>query len=94
MKIQPTSPNVPPGGTAGAVRETTPAIDTAAPGARRNEVDLSPAARHLAALQGDGNDIRAERVRQIRDALATGELRIDPGRIADGLLASVRELLK
>ncbi|HEX7387879.1 MAG TPA: flagellar biosynthesis anti-sigma factor FlgM [Castellaniella sp.] len=60
----------------------------------RGDVDLSPAARQLAALQSSDADIRTERVQQIRDALASGDLRIDPSRIADGLLASVRDLLK
>jgi negative regulator of flagellin synthesis FlgM len=57
-------------------------------------VDLSPAARHLAAMQDGNSDIQTARVQQIRDALASGDLRIDPSRIADGLLASVRDLLK
>jgi negative regulator of flagellin synthesis FlgM len=57
-------------------------------------VDLSPAARHLAGLQSSDNDINVARVQEIRDALASGQLKIDPSRIADGLLASVRDLLK
>ena len=62
--------------------------------AGKSAVDLSPAARHLANLQEGGNDINVARVQEIRDALASGQLKIDPTRIADGLLASVRDLLK
>lgn len=57
-------------------------------------VDLSSTARHLSGLQNSENDINMVRVNQIRDALASGQLKIDPSRIADGLIASVRDLLK
>lgn len=63
-------------------------------GAGKSAVDLSPAARNLANLQNSDNDVNVARVQEIRDALASGQLKIDPSRIADGLLASVRDLLK
>ena len=69
----------------------------AQPGANaagRNVVELSPAARQLASLQNGDNDVDLERVQQIRDAIASGQLKVDAGRVADSLLASVRELLK
>lgn len=97
MKISSTSTNHPVNGVAGGVR---PDAASGAPGAgqasagNKPAVDLSPAARHLAAMQDGGQDIQAERVQEIRDAIASGELRMDPERIADGLLASVRDLLK
>lgn len=94
MKIQSTPSTPPLGGVSGNPRETAPVAGSAPTGGQRTAVDLSPAARHLAGLQDGSADVRAERVQQIRDALASGELRIDPGRIADGLLVSVRELLK
>jgi negative regulator of flagellin synthesis FlgM len=59
----------------------------------KTAVDLSPAARQLANLQNGDNDIDMARVQQIKDALASGQLKINPERIADGLLASARELL-
>jgi len=58
------------------------------------KVDLSAAARHLSSLQSGDNDVNVARVQEIRDAIASGQLKIDPSRIADGLLASVRDLLK
>ncbi|MBN9401779.1 MAG: flagellar biosynthesis anti-sigma factor FlgM, partial [Burkholderiales bacterium] len=79
------------GGTRGDTASHA-ASGTAASG--RTAVDLSPAARHLAALNDSDADVQAARVQRIRDALASGELKIDPGKIADGLLASVRDLLK
>lgn len=97
MKISSTSSNNPLGGVAGGVRTdsgngTHPASQAAA--GARSSVDLSAAARHLAALQDGSGDIQAQKIQQIRDAIASGQLQIDPGRIADGLLASVRDLLK
>lgn len=62
--------------------------------AGKGTVGLSAAARHLAGLQGGEGDINVARVNEIRDALASGQLKIDPSRIADGLIASVRDLLK
>lgn len=95
MKINSTSSSPLLNGVSGATRGESPAhANTGATATGRSDVDLSPAARHLAALQDSGVDIQTARVQQIRDALASGELRIDPGRIADGLLASVRDLLK
>lgn len=60
----------------------------------RGAVDLSAAARHLATLENTGNDIDMVKIQALRDALASGELKIDASRIADGLLASARDLLK
>lgn len=60
----------------------------------RSTVELSPAARQLATLKNSDNDVDVARVQAIRDAIASGQLKIDTGRIADSLLASARELLK
>jgi len=96
LKISSTSSNSLLNGIAGGSRvEPGQAGSTSQKaGGAKSSVDLSPAARHLSALQDGGADIQAQRIQQIRDALASGELQIDPGRIADGLLASVRDLLK
>ena len=57
-------------------------------------VAVSSTARHLSNLQNSDNDINIERVKEIRDAIAAGKLKVDPSRIADSLIASVRDLLK
>jgi len=57
-------------------------------------VDLSPAARQLSNLQNSDNDINVERVSELRDAIASGQLQINPDRIADAVIASARDLLK
>ncbi|ANY15977.1 flagellar biosynthesis anti-sigma factor FlgM [Bordetella pseudohinzii] len=58
------------------------------------QVALSGASRQLLALQEGGSDIDIERVAAIRAAIASGQLRIDPSRIADSLIASAKELIK
>jgi negative regulator of flagellin synthesis FlgM len=65
-----------------------------AAGGGKGAVDLSAAARHLSGLENTDNDINIERITQIRDAIASGQLKIDTSRIADSLIASVRDLLK
>jgi len=64
-----------------------------AAGSDSSRVAFSAAARGLLAMQDGAADIDAERVAALREAIAAGRLSIDPGRIADGLIASARELL-
>ena len=66
----------------------------AAGGEKAAAVDLSSAARHLASLQNDSGDIDVAKVQELRDAIASGQLKVDTSRIASGLIASARELLK
>ena len=94
MKINSTSSNPLLNGVTGVTRNDTSSTAASGKSGGRTAVDLSPAARHLAALNDSDADIQTDRVQQIRDALASGDLKIDPSRIADGLLASVRDLLK
>jgi negative regulator of flagellin synthesis FlgM len=82
-----------PDGASATVRNTG-ASGMGSKGTSASSVGLSSAARHLSSLENSDNDVNMERVNQIRDAIASGELKMDPSRIADGLLASVRDLLK
>lgn len=77
-----------------AARPGTAPSGAGAAGGGKGAVDLSAAARHLSGLENADNDISVERIAQIRDAIASGQLKIDASRIADGLIASVRDLLK
>jgi len=65
-----------------------------APSLRSAQVKISATSAKLLALHNGGDDIDMERVNALRDAIASGQLRIDASRIADGLIASARELLK
>lgn len=90
--------------TKGSLQNTTDAA-RAAQGARKAQpgstaaagsgtpVELSSTARHLAQLSSTDGDINMVRVNEIRTALAQGTLKINPERIADGLIASAQELV-
>lgn len=43
--------------------------------------------------QDDSSDIDTARVNEIRQAIADGRLELDTGKIADGLIQSVRDML-
>ena len=77
----------------GSVRESRP---QAASGQAQSggAVDLSATARQLAALSSGAHDVDMQKVQAIRDAIASGQLKIDTSRIADSLLASARDLIK
>lgn len=92
MKITSTSSNSAVN-TISGTRSST-GTQSASNASGKNTVELSPAARQLAVLQNGDNDVNLERVQEIRDAIASGKLKVDTGRIADSLLASARELLK
>lgn len=63
-------------------------------GPEKDVVDLSSAARHLSNLHSSGDDINIERVNELRAAIASGQLKINPDHIADAVIASARDLLK
>ncbi|MGE5465790.1 MAG: flagellar biosynthesis anti-sigma factor FlgM [Ignavibacteria bacterium] len=75
----------------------------ATPGAKRNatpsgaEVSLSPLSSKLQEIQAsasaDVDVVDTQRVSEIKQAIAEGRFKVNPERIADGLLASVREML-
>jgi negative regulator of flagellin synthesis FlgM len=96
LKIYPSPLKNPLAGSIAPTRaESVGGSSASAPGVSSSSaVDLSAAARQLSNLQNSDNDINVERVNQLRDAIASGQLKIDPSRIADGLIASVRDLLK
>ena len=77
-----------PRSTAGAAeRPATPA------GA---EVDLSPLSSRLQELQANASSgpvVDSQRVSDIKQAIAEGRFKVNPERIADGLLDSVRQML-
>lgn len=45
-------------------------------------------------LQNGASDIDTDKVAAIRAAIASGQIKIDPEKIADGIIASARDLLK
>ncbi|AOY95733.1 flagellar biosynthesis anti-sigma factor FlgM [Cupriavidus sp. USMAA2-4] len=78
-------------GTARATTAPAPAPATAA------EVQTSPLSAQVRQIgaslsQDSDNDIDTARVEEIRQAIVEGRIKIDPSKIADGLLATLREL--
>ena len=59
------------------------------------EVSLSPLSSKLQEIQANVSDapVDTQRVAEIKQAIAEGRFKINPERIADGLLSSVRDLL-
>lgn len=68
-------------------------MPTGAPAGGGTAVELSSTARHLALIASVDTEIDVARVDEIRNALAQGTLKINPERIADGLIASAQELV-
>ncbi|AMR80509.1 flagellar biosynthesis anti-sigma factor FlgM [Cupriavidus nantongensis] len=66
----------------------------AAPSAGLSVSPLAAQVRDISArlAQPTDDDIDTAKVEEIRQAIAEGRMRIDPGKIADGLLATLREL--
>jgi negative regulator of flagellin synthesis FlgM len=67
-----------------ATPDTAPATDASGPAPTRMSTPLQMAA---------SGEFDAARVAEIREAIATGRYRMDTGRIASGLLDSVRDFL-
>jgi negative regulator of flagellin synthesis FlgM len=82
LKSSPATP-LPPRSQAGATAGA-PAVGAAPPAS-----PLSQTAR----LPSTNGDFDAARVAEIRESISAGRYQVDTGKIADGLLASVRDLL-
>ena len=70
------------------------AVGAAAPSAGLSVSPLAAQVRDISArlAQPTDDDIDTAKVEEIRQAIAEGRIKIDPGKIADGLLATLREL--
>jgi len=62
-------------------------------GSAKRSVSISTTAQQLASLHATDADVDWVRVDALRAAIAAGTLQMDTRRIADGLIASARELL-
>jgi negative regulator of flagellin synthesis FlgM len=100
-----TGPSDKTAGSAGnsSISPRAPQADTAnssnaAPTGTHGEpnVSLSPLSSQLRGLGADAStaDINTERVASLKDAISKGQLPIDTSKIADGLIATARSLLK
>ncbi|MGO4332809.1 flagellar biosynthesis anti-sigma factor FlgM [Cupriavidus sp. 2TAF22] len=97
MKINQTTSSRPGDAGDGATRSVagTPAGPAAAPETPGVRVSpLGAQVREIGArlVEDQDDDIDTAKVDEIRQAIAEGRIKIDPSKIADGLLASLREL--
>lgn len=87
----------PVGGSGGAVRTSAAKPGASArPAKQESQVALSPQSSQLRQIEStlaNTPAVNADRVAEIRQAIAQGSFKIDTGKIADGLIESVRQML-
>jgi negative regulator of flagellin synthesis FlgM len=91
VKINSAIPAVGTPAASGTTRAPAPAhhADTAA----SERVDISSLSARLQEVGAGEAPVDAQKVAEIKQAISEGRFQIHPERIADGLLASVREML-
>ena len=95
MKIESTGKPLAPSAT-GEARPRSPAnpATTVAGGGEKVELSsLSSSLQKAETAIAQAPVVDTQRVAEIKQAIANGEFKIDAGRIADGLISSVREML-
>lgn len=91
MKINSATPSV---GTTGTGSSRGPAAPAKPAGTASGErVDISSLSARLQEVGAGEAPVDAQRIAEIKQAISEGRFQINPERIADGLLASVREML-
>ncbi|WP_027799279.1 flagellar biosynthesis anti-sigma factor FlgM [Paraburkholderia dilworthii] len=82
--------------TANTGAQTASTASQAAPSSSGDaSVSLSGLSQHLRSLAASGSaDIDTAHVESIKQAIKDGSLKIDAGKIADGVLSTARELLQ
>lgn len=96
MKISGPAPSVGNAQDSGRARQTNGAAVQRPSASGNGQVALSPLSARLQELQtqiASSPVVDAQRVAEIRQAIADGRFKVDPDRIADGLLNSVRAML-
>lgn len=93
MKINNAIPSV--GNPQSATRARAPATAPQAGESGSSErVDISSLSARLQEVGAGDTAVSAQRVAEIKAAIAEGRFQINPERIADGLLSSVRDMLE
>jgi len=92
VKINSAIPSV--GNTPDTGRTRGPAAPPPRPETGTGErVDISSLSTHLQEVGAGEAPVNSQRVAEIKQAIAEGRFQINPERIADGLLTSVRDML-
>lgn len=96
MKINSAVNSVGPAPDSGQARAAAGRRATENAASAAGDVAISPLSAKLQQIEaGLGNEpvVNAQRVAEIKQAIAEGRFRIDPEKIAEGLLTSVRQML-
>lgn len=91
VKINSALPSV--GNASGSAAARTPSTGKPAAAGTSERVDISSLSAHLQEVGAGETPVDVQRVAEIKQAITEGRFQINPERIADGLLASVREML-
>lgn len=92
MKINSALPSIGSTSDSGRARATVAPQQKAGPGASER-VDISSVSASLQEVGAGEAPVNAQKVAEIKQAIAEGRFQINPERIADGLLNSVRDML-
>lgn len=95
MKIESTGKSIAPSAT-GEARPRNPAGPATTVSGGSEKVQLSSLSASLQKAEtviAQTPVVDKQRVEEIKQAIANGDFKIDAGRIADGLISSVREML-
>lgn len=82
-----------PSGESKVVRNKPASAQQSAPAGSAAEVKLTSSSQLQALSSGDSQPMDSAKVDAIKQAIAEGRFKINPEKIADGLLSSVKELL-
>lgn len=84
------------GGLSGGASKPAKSVASRPTAAKGEQVDLSPLSARLQEIEAEMANTPvadAGRVAEIKQAIADGRFQVNPERIADGLLDSVRQML-
>ena len=65
-----------------------------AKGAATDTVSLSSQSQALSGVSSDSAVFDVSRVQEIKDAIASGRFQVDAGKVADGLIDTVKDLIR
>lgn len=72
---------------------STEQVTVASTGSAADNVTLSSEAQALSAASGSGPVFDAKKVEEIKAAIASGQFTVDPEKVAQGLMDTVRDLI-
>lgn len=95
MKISNSTPNPGLPGVGVSQQRTAPAAQSPAGNVAKPQVSAStPGIQELQHAMANTPVMNADRVKEIKQAIAEGRFRVDPEKIADGLIDNVRQMLR